>query len=59
MDGEGNIHDVRQEFGYTGHGHIITGTGRGGGLSNINTVGMEVIARDDRDVTQRQGGPKI
>jgi hypothetical protein len=54
MDREGVIHDVRKEFGYSGTSNIITGSGAGAGLSNRVIVGMEVIARDDKDVTPAQ-----
>jgi hypothetical protein len=54
LDREGNIHDVRKEFGYQGTAHIIKGSGAGAGLTSNNTVGMEVIARDDKDVNQKQ-----
>jgi hypothetical protein len=54
MDREGHIHDVRAEYGYGGTGNIITGSGVGRGLNNSNIVGMEVVARDDRDVTPAQ-----
>jgi hypothetical protein len=61
MDREGNVHDVRSEYGYGGHGHIVNGSGAGAGLSNANTVGMEVVARDDKDVTpaQREAGQRF
>jgi hypothetical protein len=46
MDREGNIHVT----GGPGEHQIRHGEGKGAGLSNANTVGMEIIARDDRDV---------
>lgn len=54
MDRDGNIHDTRAEFGYGGAGHMIRGSGAGAGLSNRNTVGMEVVAKNDKDVTPQQ-----
>lgn len=50
MDREGNI----TVAGGRGASHMMTGWGKGAGLSNRNTVGMEVIARDDKDVTPAQ-----
>lgn len=50
MDRQGNI----TQIGGPGSSHMMTGWGAGAGLSNRNTVGMEVIARDDRDVTPAQ-----
>lgn len=54
MDRDGVIHDTAAEYGYGGHGHMITGSGAGAGLHNGNTVGMEVVARDNNDVTPAQ-----
>jgi hypothetical protein len=55
MDRQGVIHDISKEYGYGGRSHIKPGWGRlGSGLSNRNTVGMEIIARNDRDVTPEQ-----
>lgn len=50
MDREGNVHRA----GGPGSQHMLTGWGKGEGLSNKNVVGMEVIARDNKDVTQKQ-----
>lgn len=50
MDRDGNIRQV----GGAGASHMRPGWGAGEGLSNKNTVGMEVIARDNRDVTPAQ-----
>jgi hypothetical protein len=50
MDREGNI----TQAGGAGSSHMMTGWGKGAGLSNRNTVGMEVIARDNNDVTPAQ-----
>jgi len=56
-DRQGNIHDVWSEYNYHPQGMgggILPGWGRGVGLSNRNVVGMEVVARNDRDVTDAQ-----
>jgi hypothetical protein len=50
MDREGNI----VQTGAPGASHMKTGWGAGAGLSNRNTVGMEVIALNDKDVTAAQ-----
>jgi N-acetylmuramoyl-L-alanine amidase-like protein len=50
MDREGNI----VQTGGPGASHMKTGWGQGAGLSNRNVVGMEIIARDDKDVTPAQ-----
>jgi hypothetical protein len=50
MDREGNIFQI----GGPGSSHMRRGQGVGAGLSNRNTVGMEVIAKNDRDVTPAQ-----
>ncbi|MEY9179723.1 N-acetylmuramoyl-L-alanine amidase [Bradyrhizobium sp. USDA 313] len=51
MDRDGNI----VAAGPRGSSHMRTGWGPiGTGLSNRNTVGMEVIAKDDKDVTPAQ-----
>lgn len=50
MDREGNI----TQIGGPGAAHMMSGWGAGTGLSNSNTVGMEVIARNDKDVTPAQ-----
>ena len=55
MDRNGVIHDTAKEFGYTGTGQIAKGYGKtGAGLSNDNTIGMEIVAKDDKDVTPQQ-----
>ena len=55
MDREGVVHDTRKEFNYPGTNQIMPGWGpKGAGLSNRNTVGMEIIAKDDKDVTPAQ-----
>ena len=55
MDREGIVHDTQKEFGYGGTGQILPGYGKmGAGLSNRNTVGMEIVARNDKDVTPAQ-----
>jgi N-acetylmuramoyl-L-alanine amidase len=46
MDREGNIYRT----GGAGEHQIRHGSGVGAGLSNANTVGMEIIARHDADV---------
>jgi hypothetical protein len=51
MDREGVIHDVKKEFGYGGHGHFLHGKF---GLANANTAGMEIISKNDADMTARQ-----
>lgn len=50
MDRDGSIRQV----GGAGASHMLPGWGAGAGLSNKNTVGMEVIARDNKDVTPQQ-----
>lgn len=50
MDRDGNI----TRIGNPGAAHMLPGWGAGSGLSNRNTVGMEVIAEDNRDVTPQQ-----
>lgn len=50
MDRDGNI----IQSGGPGSAHMMRGWGKGEGLSNRNTVGMEVIAKDDNDVTPAQ-----
>ena len=48
MDRDGNIVEAG------GQSHMLPGWGKGEGLSNRNTVGMEVIAKDNNDVTPAQ-----
>lgn len=51
MDREGNI----VQIGGPGASHMKPGWGPAGtGLSNANVVGMEVIGRDDKDITPQQ-----
>jgi hypothetical protein len=50
MDREGNI----VQTGGPGAAHMRSGWGQGQGLSNRNVIGMEIIARDDKDVTPAQ-----
>lgn len=50
MDRDGRIYRT----GNPGASHMMTGWGRGQGLNNRNTIGMEVIARNNRDVTPAQ-----
>jgi hypothetical protein len=52
MDRQGKVHDTLKEFGYGGTNEILNDPTRG--LSNKNVVGMEIIAKDDSDVTQAQ-----
>ncbi len=49
MDRSGNIVP-----GYGPSAHILPGTGAGAGLNNRNTVGMEIIARNNADVNEKQ-----
>jgi hypothetical protein len=50
MDRDGTIYQT----GGPGESQMRRGSGAGSGLSNANTVGMEVIAKDDSDVTPAQ-----
>jgi N-acetylmuramoyl-L-alanine amidase len=50
MDRDGNIFQT----GGPGAQNILKGWGKGEGLSNQNIVGMEIIAKDDKDVTDAQ-----
>ena len=50
MDRDGKIYHT----GGPGSKDIMRGWGAGAGLSNENTVGMEIIAKDDKDVTRAQ-----
>jgi hypothetical protein len=52
MDRNGRIYQTLPD-GARG-AHIMPGRGVGAGLSNANTIGMEVIGRDDRDITPAQ-----
>jgi spore germination cell wall hydrolase CwlJ-like protein len=52
MDRQGN---VSQTLGFDQAGqHIRNGQGPGRGLSNANTIGIEVSAKDDSDITPEQ-----
>jgi hypothetical protein len=48
MDRNGVVHDTLKEFGYGGTNEILNDPVHG--LSNKNVVGMEIIAKDDKDV---------
>jgi hypothetical protein len=50
MDRDGQVYQI----GGPGSSQIMPGWGAGAGLSNRNTVGMEVIAKNDSDVTPAQ-----
>jgi N-acetylmuramoyl-L-alanine amidase len=50
MDRDGNIYQT----GGPGAQNIKAGWGAGAGLNNSNVVGMEIIALDDKDVTDAQ-----
>jgi hypothetical protein len=52
MDRAGVVHDTAKEFGYGGTNEILNDPTRG--LSNRNVVGMEIIAKNDADVTAAQ-----
>ena len=52
MDRNGVIHDTQREFGYNGTNEILNDPTRK--LSNSNVVGMEIIAKNDADVTPQQ-----
>lgn len=52
MDRDGSIYRTLPD-GARG-AHMMLGAGKGSGLSNANTLGMEVIARDNSDVTPEQ-----
>lgn len=54
MDRKGVIHDTKKEYGYGGTGQILPGVVGGKQYSNANTVGMEIVAKDDKDVTAQQ-----
>ena len=60
MDRNGVIHDTANEYGYTAINHAkdfnIPGTGisKDQGTSNRSIVGMEIIAKDEKDVTPAQ-----
>lgn len=50
MDRDGQVYQI----GGPGSSQMMPGWGAGAGLSNRNTVGMEVIAKDNSDVTPAQ-----
>jgi hypothetical protein len=52
MDRDGTIHDTRKEFGYGGTGNFLHSVVPG--VSNQTAVGIEVIAKDDADMTPAQ-----
>jgi len=52
MDRDGVIHDTLKEFGYNGSNEILNDPTHK--LSNSNVVGMEIIAKNDADVTPAQ-----
>ena len=58
MDRDAVVHDVAAEYGYHGTGHIhpnyLPAWARQAGIRNQTVVGMEIIARNDRDVTPQQ-----
>ena len=58
MDRDGNVHSVKDEFGYSGTSHV---SGKhtpqdflNKGLTNKNMLGMEIMAKNDKDVTPKQ-----
>jgi len=57
MDREGNIHGTAKEYGYGGRGHFLHSVVPG--VSNRTAVGMEIIARDDADITATQRAKAI
>ena len=52
MDRDGVIHDTQKEFGYGGTGHFLHSVIPG--VSNQTAVGIEVIAKNDADMTPAQ-----
>ena len=63
MDRDGTIHETNKEFGYGGTGNFLHSVIPG--VSNQTAVGIEVIAKDDADMTpaqieslKRLAGPK-
>ena len=63
MDRDGTIHNTQQEFGYNGTGNFLHSVIPG--VNNHTAVGIEVIAKDDADMTpaeleslKRLAGPK-
>lgn len=57
IDRSGRIHQLHPD-GYGGS-HIQNGWGRGAGLNNRNVEGVEIIARNDGDVTPAQARAAI
>jgi hypothetical protein len=63
MDRDGVIHETKKEFGYGGTGNFLHSVVPG--VNNQTAVGIEVIAKDDADMTaaqleslKRLAGPK-
>jgi len=58
MDRDGVIHDTAKEYNYNGTGHFLPANRqqwtKDAGLHNDNTVGIEVTANNDADVTPKQ-----
>src|SRR4051812_20884704 len=58
MDRDGVIHNVKDEFGYSGSGHVhprhTPQDMKAQGLVNKNMLGMEIMAKNDKDVTPQQ-----
>lgn len=52
MDRDGTIHQMTADDASVTH--IRPGQGIGKGLSNKNTIGMEILAADDKDITPAQ-----
>jgi len=52
VDRDGTVHYTQKEFGYNGTGNFLHSVISG--VSNQTAVGIEVIARDDADMTQAQ-----
>jgi hypothetical protein len=52
MDREGLIHDVAKEYGYAGRSHFKNSLIPG--INNNTAVGMEIVAKDDADITAKQ-----
>jgi hypothetical protein len=55
VDRDGRLYQTNRDLGYSGTNHMINGYGpQGTGLSNRNTVGVEVVARHNGDVNDAQ-----
>jgi hypothetical protein len=58
VDRDGTIHDVKAETGYGGTGHIhpryTSQELKDRGITNDKTIGIEVVAKNDADVTPAQ-----